>query len=259
MKIKIDKDITRLLLTTIKDMGNRELIFLVFIPSLIALVSWISFIALSIYHFDFFIKQFPNIWIEYAYKDGIPNLISYWILIIISTITMLMYGVIISGILMAFASCFISPFVVSFVHKKYFQDVILNPESFMQSLRFSLILFVKTLIRFLILSLIFYLFWFIGLGLISIIAHGFLFFRFFSINLNQEIALNIMTKDYYENMLRECKPFLTFLNIIVFAPTYIPILGSFVIVWQMSVLSHFMLRWYRRVKSEEYIDAVMIE
>ena len=80
----------------------------------------------------------------------------------------------------------------------------------------------------------------------------FLYFRFFSINLNHEIALNIMQKQDYDMLLRHNKIPLIFINIAIFIPLYIPFFNVFITVWQMLVLSHFMLDWYSQYITSNY-------
>lgn len=221
-------------------------------PVAIMLVIWFVFLIVGIQHFDIFLQQFPNIWVQYSYGNGILNQFSYFILIIFACITMLLYGVIIAGICMILMNSFISPFVVSFVHKTYFSHIATNQPNFIESLQSSSILFITTLSKFLALSLICYCLSFIGLGFIGVLISVFLYFRFFSINLNHEIALNIMQKQDYDMLLRHNKIPLIFINIAIFIPLYIPFFNVFITVWQMLVLSHFMLDWYSQYITSNY-------
>ncbi|RDU66756.1 hypothetical protein CQA53_03020 [Helicobacter didelphidarum] len=241
-----------------QSMRYKKIIFLTLIPAILAVCVWWIFFVLSVQNFHWFLQQFPNIWVEYAYSHtSFMSQVSYYLLYLFAIFTMLIYGVILSGICMIFASCFLSPFVVNFVHTTYFSHVIINPPPFIESCKLSSIFFLKTLIRFLVFSFLCYGLSFIGLGLIGLILSVFVYFRFFSLNLNYEIVLSIMNEQDCKNCLSSNKIPLFILNIIIFIPLYVPILNLFVMTWQMLVLSHYVFDWYAQYKCHTHDDYII--
>lgn len=236
---------------------DTKMILLSIFPFTFSFIIWAIFFVVSIIHFSWYIGQFPNIWVEYAYlQNGIFSNIAYYLLYFCAISTMILYGIVIFGVCNIIASCFISPFVVSFVKDKYYGYITLNAPNFIESLKLSSLIFIKTFAKFAILSILCYCLGFIGLGFIGVILSVFIYFRFFSVNLNYEIALNIMNKQECEIFFMQNRIPLFFLNIIIFIPLYIPILNFFVLVWQMLVLTHFMLEIYSK---DAEIQAEVIE
>lgn len=234
--------------------ANNKMIFLSIFPLLCAIVIWVCFFVFSINNFHLFIQQFPHFWIEYSNQTGALNSFSYFILIVFACISMILYGTIIAGVCMTLLGCFLSPFVVSFVHKNYFPYLRINPPSFIESFKKSSLLFLTTLLKFVIFSAICYCFSFIGLGLIGLILSIFIYFRFFSININHEIASSIMQFEECELCMQYNKIPLFFINVGIFIPLYIPILNLFIMVWQMLVLSHFFFEWYAKYCTNTHKD-----
>lgn len=233
---------------------SRQMIILSLLPFGVSMLVWVAFLLVSITHFSWYIGQFPSIWVEYAMaQSSVFSVISYYLLYTLAIISMILYGILIFGVCNVLISMFISPFVVAFVVRTYYPHLRLSAPNFMESFKISSLIFLKTFAQFVGLSLLCYCLGFIGLGFIGVILSVFIYFRFFSVNLNYEIALNIMDKAHTQRLFNEGKIALFFINVIIFIPLYIPGLNLFVLVWQMLTLSHFMLEWYDRTQSEVYV------
>ncbi len=229
----------------------KPILLLSFLPSACAIALWIGVITLGITHFDWFIQQFPNIWIAYALKQGVLPQISYYLLIFFATLSMLLCGVIVVGICMNIINAFLTPIVVHFVHKIHYPHVVITPPTFIESCSLSGKLFLQTFLKFAFFSFCCYVLSFIGLGFIGLIVGVFIYFQFYCKNLNHDVGISIMPKDTYMLFLRHNKIPLMFINILIFMPLYIPILNCFIATWQILVLTHYMFAWYM-----QYIDSI---
>ncbi len=241
---------------------TKQIFFLASLPFICSIVIWILMFIIGFNNITFFLNQFPNFWIEYSMKSGFFPAISYYILIFFVAITMLIYGIIIHGIFMLVIASFLSPIIASNIHKSKFNHVTLNPTQILDSVKLSMFMFLKTFIRFLILSALCFLLSFIGLGLIGLIISTFIYFNFYCKNLNHEIALNIMSKEEYNMFLQNNKISLSIINILIFIPLYIPLLNLFATTWQIIVLTHFMMSWYEqytKTSKNTIEDAEIIE
>lgn len=245
-----------------RDFTHKSMISLALLPFLCAILLWACMLFFGITHFDFFIQQFPNMWITYAYSPGFLPRLSFYLLVFFATLSMLFYGVIIVGIVMVILNSFFVPLIVGFVHKHYYFHINLSPSTFIESLQLSLKLFTKTFIKFAIFSLCCYLLGFIGLGFIGSIIGIFIYFQFYCKNLNHDIGLSIMSNDIYKIFLQSNKIPLFFMNVFIFIPLYIPIINCLATAWQILVLTHYMFAWYENyiTQSKDFIeDAVVIE
>lgn len=268
MKINIKPNYARTIITQCfkqawHSLRYRYMLLLSFLPFCCSILLWVVVITLSITHFDWFLHQFPSIWINYALSEGILPKISYYLLIFFATISLVLCGVVLVGICMSIINAFLAPLVVQFVHKTYYPYIRINAPNFMESLRLSSMLLLKTLLKFIIFSLGCYLLSFIGLGFIGLILGIFVYFQFYCKNLNHDIGISIMSKDSYKLFLQTNRLPLIAINIFIFIPLYIPVLNCFIATWQMLVLTHYMFAWYGENHSDEanaYIeDAVIVE
>lgn len=245
------------------DFRHKSMLSLAFLPFVCAILLWVCMLFFGIIHFDFFIQQFPNIWITYASQSGFLPQLSFYLLIFFATLSMLLYGVVIVGIFMVILNALFVPFIVGFVHKHYYSHLNLSPPTFIESLKLSGMLFIKTFAKFAIFSLCCYLLGFIGLGFIGAIIGIFVYFQFYCKNLNHEIGISIMPHDVYTLFLQYNKIPLFFMNVFIFIPLYIPIINCIAIAWQILVLTHYMFAWYEQYseyQDKEFIeDAVIIE
>lgn len=238
---------------------HQNMLLLSFLPFCCSILLWVVVIILSINNFDLFLHQFPSIWINYSLNDGILPKISYYLLIFFATISLVLCDVIVVGICMSIINSFLAPLVVQFTHKTYYHYVQLSAPNFIESLRLSAILLLKTLLKFIVLSFFCYLLSFIGLGFIGLIIGVFIYFQFYCKNLNHDIGISIMSKDSYEVFLQSNKFTLTFVNILIFIPLYIPVLNFFITTWQMLVLAHYMFAWYSQHGNSENENNTYIE
>lgn len=245
------------------DFRHKSMLSLALLPFMCAILLWFCMLFFGIIHFDFFIQQFPNIWINYASQSGFLPQLSFYLLIFFATLSMLLYGVVLVGIFMVILNALFVPFIVGFVHKHYYSHLNLSPPTFIESLKLSGMLFIKTFAKFAIFSLCCYLLGFIGLGFIGAIIGIFVYFQFYCKNLNHEIGISIMPYDVYTLFLQYNKIPLFFINVFIFMPLYIPIINCLAIAWQILVLTHYMFAWYEQYseyQDKEFIeDAVIIE
>ncbi len=230
----------------LQSLFTKQMLVLSILPFICSLSIWIIFIIIGINNFHLFIYHFPNIWIEYSLKSGILPTISYYLLMLFATITMLLYGTILYGVCIMIINSFMSPLIVSFIHKNYFLHVKLNSPSFLDSMKYSLLLFIKTFIKFTIFSFLCFLLSFIGLGFIGLLIGVFVYFNFYCKNINHEVALNIMNEKEYTIFLQNNKISLFIINIFIFIPLYIPLLNLFATTWQIIILTHFIMSWYEK-------------
>lgn len=249
---RISQFIGKYLSLAYNDLKKPQMLILSALPFGISLAVWVIFLFFSITNFHFYIGQFPNIWVEYAMNfETFFSKISYYLLYFFAILTMLFYGIIIFGFCNILVSASLSPFVVSYVHKNHYSVMPLNPPNFIESIKISSVILFKTFVPFALWSVLCYLLSFIGLGFIGLILSIFVYFRFFSVNLNYEIALNIMPVNDARSVISSYKMPLCMLNILIFIPLYIPILNLFVLVWQMLVITHFLLE----MSAMEYISS----
>lgn len=246
-----------------QDYRHKSMLLLALLPFICTTLLWACMLFFGVLHFDFFVHQFPSMWIDYASRHGFLPQLSFYLLVFFATLSMLLYGVVIVGIFTVVLNAFFVPIIVSFVHKHHYFHLVLSPPTFMESLKSSGLLFIKTFIKFVVLSLCCYLLSFIGLGFIGAIIGIFVYFQFYCKNLNHDIGASIMSHDSYTLFLQYNKIPLFFTNLIIFAPLYMPIINCFVTVWQILVLTHYMFAWYEKYsehKDKECIeDAVIIE
>ncbi|MWV61638.1 hypothetical protein DCO58_08495 [Helicobacter saguini] len=242
---KILTFITKYFKLAFNDLKRPQMIFLSLLPVGLSLVIWAIFFIFSITNFSFYIGQFPNIWVDYAMNfETFFAKISYYLLYFFAIVTMIFYGIIIFGVCNVLISACLAPFVVSFVHKNHYAFPPLNPPNFIESIKISSLILFKTFIPFALWSALCYLLSFVGLGFIGLILSIFVYFRFFSVNLNYEIALNIMPLNAARDIISNYKIPLSTLNLLIFIPLYIPILNLFLLVWQMLIITHFLLEMH---------------
>ncbi|WP_408941391.1 EI24 domain-containing protein [Helicobacter sp. MIT 14-3879] len=234
-----------------KSLKYRKMLALSILPVLFLMLLYIALCIFSLYHFDWFLEKFPAMWLNYAKQDGLLNSSVYVLLCLLASISVAAYITFVVGIVWLIIVCFFAPVVVQFTQREFYPTVLLNPHPFLESLKLSSLLFIKTLTKFLILSMFCFLFNLIGLGFIGMLISIIFYFRFFSLNLNYEIALNIMRDNEYKIFSQYNVMPLFFLNSAIFAFLYIPVVNFFVLPWQMLVLSHFMLNWYAKFNSNQ--------
>ncbi|STQ86411.1 hypothetical protein LS73_004450 [Helicobacter muridarum] len=249
------------LIVSFNELKSVSMLALCILPMLFLSCLSISMLIISLYNFDWFLNKFPAMFVDYAMQSGFLNTFVYVTLNILAFIGMIISIVFIIGIVSIIINCFLSPFVVKLIQKNYYPNATLNPPLFMENIKLSSLLFIKTLMKFLILSTICLLLNLIGLGLIGMILSIFFFFRFYCVNLNYGIALCIMSDNEYKIFLKHNSLSLGLLNIIIFAPMYMPILGFFVLPWQIIAISYFMLSWYTRFYSimNKQADEIEVE
>ncbi|MDY5184705.1 EI24 domain-containing protein [Helicobacter trogontum] len=239
----------------------KRMLFLSILPLCCTILLWAVILTSSIMHFDWFLHQFPSMWINYASNDGFLPKISYYLLIFFATIIMLLCCVILVGICMSIINAFLAPLVVQFVHKTYYPYIKITPPNFTQSLYLSALLFIKTLFQFVVFLLCCYLLSFIGLGFIGLLLGVFIYFQFYCKNLNHDVGISIMSQELYKLFLQTNKWPLTFVNILIFIPLYIPVINCFIATWQILVLAHYMFAWYSQygnIEGSTYIEEAII-
>lgn len=225
-----------------KDLSHPRILALSLLPLLALLVLYAILLTVGLYNFNWFLERFPASWYNYAvHGEGILSTLLYAMLSALSLIELVVYVTFAVGLASIILTSFIAPAVVGMVHKEHYPLVALEPPPFGSSLGLSVAFLIKTLAKFLIVSLICVLLGFIGLGLVGLFISMFAYFRFFALNLNYEVALNIMGDSDYQVFARQKAPQLFLLNLIIFLPLYIPLLGFFILPWQVLVLAHFML------------------
>ncbi|WP_158656993.1 EI24 domain-containing protein [Helicobacter aurati] len=242
---------------TFKSLKHPKILALSIVPVFFIACLYVALFITSLYHFNWFLQKFPAMWLNYAVQDGLLNTCVYVVLCLFAFIGITILIVFVVGVISLIITCFFAPIIVQFTQREFYPSTLLNPPSFLESLKLSAVMFSKTLLKFLILSMFCSLLDLIGLGLIGMILSIFFYFRFFCVNLNYEIALNIMSDSEYKIFLQHNAMPITVLNGVLFIPLYLPIINFFVLPWQILVLSHFMLNWYTKFslsKDEEVIE-----
>lgn len=242
-------DLQTSLIVSFKELKKWQMIRLCILPMLFLACLSVALLIIGIYNFDWFSNIFPAVFIKYATQSGFLNTCVYVILYTIAFIGMMISVMFVTGIASIIINCFLYPFVVKFIQKNYYPNTMLNPPLFIENIKLSCMLIIKTLVKLLVLLAFCSLLSLIGLGLIGMILSTFFFFRFYCVNLNYGTALCIMSDSEYKIFLQYNSLGLGLLNITIFAPMYIPILGFFVLPWQLLAVSYFMLSWYARFSS----------
>lgn len=123
---------------------------------------------------------------------------------------------------------FLTPFVVTHLHKKYYQNKLINPMSLVASLKMSL----KIIFKFLLLLIVTLPFFFIPF-LINI-SFFYLFYKF----MTSDVASNMMSQKQFDLLQQKYKFKLIFTCFIFYLLSIIPIVGIFLQLFFVIYFTH---------------------
>lgn len=255
---RLDFDIKK----PLRDMLSLKVMLINLLLILVYILVGTCIITLAVINFQSFIGFFPKMWVDFAYDNGFLNTVVLFILAIFTWIVIFFLIFLVSNTIMLILWIFLAEHIVKAIRDKYYTDINLNPENIKNSSILSLKILFSTFLRLLVFIAISYVLTIIGLGFVSFFIMLFAYFRFYSKNINYQVASLIMNNKEYNLLLKRQKFALILINIFGYIISIIPILGQLFISWQVIALSHYILFWYQQNKNEVdnlYIQDVKVD
>ncbi len=153
---------------------------------------------------------------------------------LLSTIGLVLYIIVIALIFQMIFSIFYAPFIVSFVHNKYYSHITREEAlSFIESIIYFLKI-VALLLFFMILCIPVYFIPFVGHIVFFVI-----FFIFFKNTITLDVAAAIFCKKDYMFFLSFYKKEIWVFTLSLYILSLIPIVNFFVLIFQIAAFTHF--------------------